>query len=131
MLIPEAAQLVLQAAALGHNGATYLLDMGDPVKIVDLAKDIIMLSGFTPDEIPIVFTGLRPGEKLFEELSTEAEEVVPGPHEKIWEVNSVPISADWLQQQLQALRSAAESGHPEQVRAVLQRMIPTYHPADG
>ncbi len=131
MLIPEAAQLVLQAAALGHNGATYLLDMGDPVKIVDLAKDIIMLSGFTPDEIPIVFTGLRPGEKLFEELSTEAEEVVPGPHKKIWEVNSVPIDHDWLQQHLRTLKTAAESGNAEAVRRALQAMIPTYRPTNG
>ena len=128
MLIPEAAQLVLQAAALGENGAIYILDMGDPVKIVDLAKDIIMLSGATPEEIPIVFTGLRPGEKLFEELSTEAEEITPGPHEKIWEVHSTPIDARWLDQYLTRLKEAAARGDAEGVRATLKSMIPTYCP---
>ena len=74
MTIPEAAQLVLQAAALPYNGKVYVLDMGEPVKIKNLAEDLIKLSGFTPHEdIDIIYTGLRPGEKLFEELLTAEE----------------------------------------------------------
>jgi len=126
MLIPEAAQLVLQAVASGHNGATYVLDMGEPVKIADLAEDIIMLSGYSKDEIPIVFTGLRPGEKLYEELLMGEEQVVPGPHEKILEVEGSPIDPDWLAEHLERLRDAAERGNAQQVRAVLHQMIPTY-----
>jgi len=77
MTIPEAARLVLQAAAIGESGQVLVLDMGEPVKIVDLARDLIRLSGHSVDEIPIVFSGLRPGEKLFEELLADADDTVP------------------------------------------------------
>ena len=84
MTIPEAAQLVLQAAATGQGGQIFLLDMGEPIKIVDLARQMITLSGFRPDEdIDIAFTGVRPGEKLFEELRTEGENIEPTTHPKI------------------------------------------------
>ena len=84
MTIPEACQLVLQASAIGEGGQICVLDMGEPVKIVDLAKDLILLSGLKPDEdIKIEFTGMRPGEKLYEELSTLLEDTVPTAHEKI------------------------------------------------
>jgi FlaA1/EpsC-like NDP-sugar epimerase len=84
MTIPEAAQLVLQAAAMGHGGEIFVLDMGEPVKIVDLARKMILLSGFTPDrQIKIQFVGIRPGERLYEELRTLNEDVVPTYHEKI------------------------------------------------
>ena len=84
MTIPEACQLVLQAAAIGEGGQICVLDMGEPVKIVDLARNLILLSGLRPDEdIKIEFTGMRPGEKLYEELSTLLEDTVPTAHEKI------------------------------------------------
>jgi FlaA1/EpsC-like NDP-sugar epimerase len=84
MTIPEACQLVLQAAVIGAGGQICVLDMGEPVKIVDLARNLILLSGLKPDEdIKIEFTGMRPGEKLYEELSTMLEDTVPTAHEKI------------------------------------------------
>jgi len=84
MTIPESAQLVLQAATMGRNGEIFVLDMGEPVKIVDLAHDLITLSGFRPDEdIEIQFTGMRPGEKLFEELAITGEDMQPTRHPKI------------------------------------------------
>ena len=84
MTIPEAAQLVLQAAAMGKGGELFVLDMGEPVKIADLARDMIRLSGLEPDvDIEIKYIGLRPGEKLYEELITAGEGIVPTPHEKI------------------------------------------------
>ena len=128
MTIPEAAQLVLQAGGLGDNGAVYVLDMGDPIRIVDLARDLIRLSGFTEEEIPIVFTGLRPGEKLFEELLTAEEGVVSSRHEKIFVARTTPVDADWLAQQLALLRRAAQDGDGSQIREVLRAMIPTYRP---
>jgi len=77
MTIPEAARLVLQAAAIGESGQVLVLDMGEPVRIVDLARDLIRLSGHAVDEIPIVFSGLRPGEKLFEELLADGDATLP------------------------------------------------------
>jgi FlaA1/EpsC-like NDP-sugar epimerase len=77
MTIPEAARLVLQAAAIGDSGQVLVLDMGEPVKIVDLARQLIRLAGMTTDEVPIVFSGLRPGEKLFEELLADNDTTLP------------------------------------------------------
>ena len=77
MTIPEAARLVLQAAAIGQTGQVLVLDMGEPARIVDLARDLIRLSGNALDKIPIVFSGLRPGEKLFEELLADADDTLP------------------------------------------------------
>lgn len=84
MSIPEAAQLILQAGAMGEGREIFILKMGDPVRILDLARDVIRFNGFEPEkDIEIVFTGLRPGEKLYEELITEGEGIVPTRHEKI------------------------------------------------
>src|SRR5450759_5506454 len=90
MTIPEAAQLVLHAGMLGEGGEIFILDMGQPVNVVDLARDMIQLSGLTPGEdIEIVFTGMRPGEKLFEELGTSADQVDRTRHEKVF-VGRIP-----------------------------------------
>ncbi len=85
MTIPEASQLVLQAGSMGHGGEIFILDMGDPVRIVDLARDLIVLSGLRPvDDIEIQFSGIRPGEKLVEELSTDAEHADKTKHPKVF-----------------------------------------------
>ena len=97
MTIPEAAQLVLQAFSIGKGGEVFVLDMGEPVKIVDLAKNLILLSGLQPDrDIKIQFTGLRPGEKLFEELNLQDEHLVPTSHDKIRSYVS-PYNLDAMQ----------------------------------
>jgi FlaA1/EpsC-like NDP-sugar epimerase len=83
MSIPEATQLVMQAGLMGQGGEVFLLDMGEPVKIIDLAKDMIKLSGFDENDIKIIFTGLRPGEKLYEELLADDEHSLPTPHPKL------------------------------------------------
>jgi FlaA1/EpsC-like NDP-sugar epimerase len=83
MSIPEAAQLVMQAGLMGLGGEIFVLDMGEPVKIAELAKDMIRLSGFQQDEIKIEYTGLRPGEKLYEELLADDEHTKPTPHPKL------------------------------------------------
>jgi len=83
MSIPEAAQLVMQAGLMGDGGEIFVLDMGEPVKIADLARDMIQLSGLQPDEVEVVFTGLRPGEKLYEELLSDDERTLPTPHDKL------------------------------------------------
>ena len=83
MTIPEAARLVLQAAAIGETSQVYVLDMGEPVKIVDLARDMIRLAGHSLSDVPIVFTGLRPGEKLYEELLADADHTLPTAHPRL------------------------------------------------
>jgi FlaA1/EpsC-like NDP-sugar epimerase len=128
MTIPEAAQLVLQAGGLGDNGAVYVLDMGQPVRIVDLARDLIRLSGLSEEEIPIIFTGLRPGEKLFEELLTAEEGVMASRHEKIFVARTTPVQQAWLEAGLLRLRRAARAGDANAIRQVLRELIPTYTP---
>ncbi len=126
MTIPEATQLVLQAASMGEGGEIFVLDMGEPVKIVDLARDLISLSGLTPDEdIEIVFTGIRPGEKLFEELSTDTENASKTRHPKIF-IGRIP-SQDWSRVLL-GLKNLAGvvDADPEDVRAALADMVPEY-----
>jgi FlaA1/EpsC-like NDP-sugar epimerase len=96
MSIPEAAQLVMQACLMGEGGEIFVLDMGEPVKIVDLAKDMIKLSGFTEDEIRIEFSGLRPGEKLYEELLADDEHTLPTPHEKLRIASARAVDENWV-----------------------------------
>ncbi|MDD5300781.1 MAG: nucleoside-diphosphate sugar epimerase/dehydratase [Gallionella sp.] len=126
MSIPEAAQLVLQAGLMGQGGEIFVLDMGEPVKIVDLAKDLIRLSGFTEDEIKIEFTGLRPGEKLYEELLADSEQTLPTPHPKLRIAQARQADAVWLAQLLKWTDSATMDD--ENVRAALQRWVPEYQP---
>jgi FlaA1/EpsC-like NDP-sugar epimerase len=133
MTIPEACQLILQAGSMGDGGEIYVLDMGEPVRIVDLAQDLIRLSGFTAQEdIGIVYTGIRPGEKLFEQLSLDGEAVTLTHHPKIYIGHSIdghPL--DRLQAQLADLRAACETGDRHKVRAQMAAVVPEYRPADG
>lgn len=129
MTIPEAAQLVLEAAAIGSGGQIFLLDMGEPVKIDDLARQMITLSGFRPGEdIDIVYTGVRPGEKLFEELRTDGEDIEPTRHPKVmvWAHQSVgwePVTAA-----IDELSKLANCLDRQRVVDALQRIVPEYTP---
>ncbi len=130
MSIPEAAQLVLQAAAMGKGGEIFVLDMGEPVKIVDLARNMIRLSGFTEDDVRIEFTGLRPGEKLYEELLADAEHTLETPHPKLRIARSRPVPEgilavlrDWLGQ--------AGPVSDDEVRTALGRWVPEYTPYEA
>jgi FlaA1/EpsC-like NDP-sugar epimerase len=124
MTIPEAARLVLQASAQGRNGDIYILDMGEPVKVVDLVRDLIRLSGLEPDiDIPIVFTGTRPGEKLYEELMTERESVSGTSHEKIFVARPQPMDAEMLERTVDDLVDAALRSDGDSIRLLLAERI--------
>jgi FlaA1/EpsC-like NDP-sugar epimerase len=124
MTIPEAAQLVLQAAGQGRNGEIYILNMGEPVKIVDLARDLIKLSGFEPEvDIPIVFTGTRPGEKLYEELMTPAEQRGATSHEKIFVSKPESFSSMELHHAVDQLQEAALNSDHRGIRDGLEGFI--------
>jgi FlaA1/EpsC-like NDP-sugar epimerase len=128
MSIPEAAQLVLQAAAMGQGGEVFVLDMGEPVKIVDLARNMIRLSGYTEDEIRIEYSGLRPGEKLYEELLADAEETRETPHPKLRIARSRPVNGTFLAELEQWLAQPGPVAD-EDVRMGLKRWVPEYEPA--
>jgi FlaA1/EpsC-like NDP-sugar epimerase len=123
MTIPEAASLVVQAGAMGGRGQVYVLDMGEPVRILDLAKQMIRLSGKNEDEIPIVFTGARPGEKVHEVLWNEGETVGPTSHPKIMRAARAVIDHDWLDESLAELERLADEGAPLELLAKLDAMI--------
>lgn len=129
MTIPEAAQLVLQAGAIGRGGELFVLDMGEPVKILELAKDMIRLSGLTSDDIDIVISGARPGEKLYEELSFDEEELQKTRHKKIFIGNQNRDDFDKLRNAYEALIEAAHADDDIKVRQLLKRIVPSYsHP---
>jgi FlaA1/EpsC-like NDP-sugar epimerase len=136
MTIPEAAQLVLQAAVLGKGGEVFALDMGEPVRIADLANDLIRLSGFEPGQgIQIVYTGLRPGEKLYEELFAVGETHTRTQHEKIFVCSNGVHgqTADARRQvadRVNALIAAAQRDDACAVRRLLQDLVPEYHPVE-
>jgi FlaA1/EpsC-like NDP-sugar epimerase len=127
MTIPEASQLVLQAAAMGKGGEIFVLDMGEPVKIVHLARELITLSGFRPGEdIEIVFTGTRPGEKLFEELSIEGEDMVATRHSKIAIWKNIPKDREVLCKGIERLVAVADTQDHDEIVAIIKKLIPEY-----
>jgi FlaA1/EpsC-like NDP-sugar epimerase len=136
MTIPEAVQLVLQASALGHSGELFVLDMGEPIQIVDLARDLVELSGLeVGQDVDIEYTGLRPGEKLFEEISLPGEEYVPTRHAKIFVSSNDSDSAALalgrladLDGMVEGLVTLARQGDEAQVRARLREIVPEYAP---
>jgi len=137
MTIPEASQLIVQAGALGRGGEIFILKMGQPVRIADLARDLIVLSGKDPAEIKIKFTGLRPGEKLYEELITEGEGIVETGHEKIMVL--APSTGNGLSDEeyhsrmeelLRELESRGAQFRGEEIKMILGRIVPEYC-ADG
>ena len=132
MSIAEACQLILQAGAMGRGGEIFLLEMGQPVRIVDLARDLIRLSGKEPDQdVEIVFTGLRPGEKLHEELLCEGENARPTAHGKIMVLADPPqadpaSAAQNLYARLTRLDNAAQAQDAGAIRALLAELAPEY-----
>lgn len=129
MTIPEAAQLVCQAGGLANGGEVFVLDMGQPVKIMDLAKNLIRLSGFTEDEIPIEITGLRPGEKMYEELAMDSEVATRQrtANEKIFVTQPMNITTEDFDKMIKALEDIDDGN----VRDKLMAIVPDYHPANN
>ncbi|GAB7027950.1 polysaccharide biosynthesis protein [Geotalea toluenoxydans] len=129
MTIPEASQLVLQAGCIGNGGDIFVLDMGEPVRILDLAEELIKLSGLVPyQDIDIVFTGLRPGEKLFEELLIEGEGVKPTKHKKIRVLSAVESDMNIITQEMETLFKAAEHGDLTTLMFSLKQLVPEFTP---
>jgi FlaA1/EpsC-like NDP-sugar epimerase len=127
MTIPEASQLVLQAASMGKGGEIFVLDMGEPVKIVDLARELITLSGFRPGEdIEIVFTGLRPGEKLFEELSIDGEDMQQTRHPKIGIWTNIPMDRDRLRKSIDELIEIAKTQNHAKIVGKIKELVPEF-----
>ncbi len=130
MTIPEASQLVLQASTMGHGGEIFVLDMGAPVKIVDLARNLILLSGLRPDEdIKIEFTGVRPGEKLYEELNSMEEDTLPTPYEKIKIFTGNGLPSSGMEPYLEALRDICERRDVPGLVLTLKDLIRDYNPS--
>ncbi|SDM92804.1 NDP-sugar epimerase, includes UDP-GlcNAc-inverting 4,6-dehydratase FlaA1 and capsular polysaccharide biosynthesis protein EpsC [Geoalkalibacter ferrihydriticus] len=131
MTIPEATQLVLQAGSMGKGGEIFLLDMGEPVKILNLAEQLIRLSGMRPyEDVEIVFTGLRPGEKLYEELLLAGEGIMPTAHEKIRVARAAFCEPQILARQIEELYQAERAMDMERVRALLRTIVPEYQPPE-
>ena len=127
MTIPEASQLVLQAASMGKGGEIFVLDMGEPVKIVDLAREVITLSGFKPGEdIEITYTNPRPGEKLFEELSIEGEDMQRTRHPKISIWKNIPMDRDRLRTGINELVTVAQAQNYNEIVRKIKELVPEY-----
>ncbi|HSP68426.1 MAG TPA: polysaccharide biosynthesis protein, partial [Bryobacteraceae bacterium] len=131
MTIPEAAQLVLQAAAMGSGGEIFVLDMGEPVRILDLARKMVLLSGLRPDiDIPIVFCGTRPGEKLFEEVRALEENTTSTPHAQIRVFSGPPPRPEIIGRAIEDLRRAVLEREAARVVGLLQEIVPDYTPSE-
>lgn len=131
MTIPEAVQLIFQAGAYARGGEIFVLDMGEPVRIDDLARNMIRLSGFEPDvDIPIVYTGLRPGEKLYEELLLSGEGMQKTKNDLIYIGHEIAFDPAAFEENLMLLRAIPESDEPA-LRAKLRELVPTFHAPDG
>ncbi len=128
MTIPEAAQLVLQAGLMGQGGELYVLDMGEPVRIADLARLMVRLVGKSEEEIGIVFTGLRPGEKLYEELLADSEKTLPTPHPKLRVARSRQVDVAGLMASIEWMRTLSKA-EDRDVRERLHTCIPEYRPS--
>ena len=135
MTLPEASQLVIQAGALGRGGEVFVLDMGKPIKVLDLAKELIHLSGFeVGEDIEIKIVGLRPGEKLFEELLTEEERsrvLGDSGHEKIFIAKVEEVDGEKLREDIKELERLAKEMDSEGIVRKLQEMLPSYEPNRG
>ena len=127
MSIPEAAQLVLQAGLMGQGGEIFVLDMGESVRIADLAREMIRLSGFTEDEIKISYTGLRPGEKLYEELLADDEHTLPTPHPKLRIAQARPVDEAWVNEIVEWIENNALDEFA--VKLKLREWVSEYQPA--
>jgi len=127
MTIPEAARLVLQAATMAAGGEIFVLDMGESIKIIDLARDLIALSGLEPDDVEIVFTGLRPGEKLYEELYFSDEQRLPTGHPKVFSALHRPVELAAIDGVLDELHDALEEPAAA-IRAKLRELVAEYGP---
>ncbi|HEX6002618.1 MAG TPA: polysaccharide biosynthesis protein, partial [Burkholderiales bacterium] len=128
MSVTEAVQLVMQAGLMGHGGEIFVLDMGEPVRIADLARDMIRLSGLTEQDIGIVYTGLRPGEKLYEEPLADNENSLPTPHPKLRVAKAHQQDGVWLAELAQWL-SANEFPTEAEVKAQLANWVTEYKPS--
>jgi FlaA1/EpsC-like NDP-sugar epimerase len=127
MTVPEASQLVLQAASMGKGGEIFVLEMGEPVKIVDLARELITLSGFRPGEdIEMIFTGPRSGEKLFEELSIEGEDMQRTRHPKISIWKNIPMDRDSLRAGIDELVAIAKTQTYSEIVLKIKELVPEY-----
>jgi FlaA1/EpsC-like NDP-sugar epimerase len=130
MTIPEACQLILQAGSMGEGGEIFILRMGTPIRIDDLARDLIRLSGFEPEvDIPIEYIGLRPGEKLYEELITEGEGIVPTSHDKILVLRGAECDLEVLNGKIDGVARLAYDHEGEAIRGMLKEIVSEYSPA--
>jgi FlaA1/EpsC-like NDP-sugar epimerase len=130
MTIPEAVQLVLQASSMGSTSEIFVLEMGEQIRIVDLARNLIRLSGLEPEQdIPIVYTGLRPGEKLFEELMLDAEGVKHTSHPKIRILNGGPVRFEQVQLWLDELSALVEAKNVYGLIQYFRHIVPEYKPS--
>jgi len=129
MSIPEAAQLILQAGAMGKGGEIFILDMGKPINIAEMARDLIRLHGLEPDrDIAIEYIGLRPGEKLYEELITEGEGIVPTSHKKIMVLRGNSFPPEVMLKRVNELLAVARLYDDSAIRRKLREIVPEYTP---
>ena len=128
MTIPEAVSLILQASYYAHGGEIFVLDMGEPVKIDDMARNLIRLSGYVPDEdIKIVYTGLRPGEKLYEELLMDEEGIQETENELIYIGKPIRMDDEDFKEKLELLDRESRNESPR-IKEIVAEIVPTYHP---